>query len=201
MPSKVFLDEPYPTNLPVVFACRSCNEDFSLDEEYVACLVECSLTGLIEPDGIEREKIRLILERKPALVSRLCQARQEVGGGAYFNVEDRRVMNIVLKLARGHAAFELNEPQLDDPSNVAFVPFLYMAPDARKDFETPPRSPFCPEVGSRATQRLVVNDLGASLWITVQSARYRYLTSIGNGVIVRMVIGEYLACEVVWNYV
>ena len=39
--SKVFLDEPYPDNLPVVPCCRNCNEEFSLDEEYVAVLLEC----------------------------------------------------------------------------------------------------------------------------------------------------------------
>lgn len=38
VPSKVFLDEPYPeNNLPVVPACETCNNSFSLDEE-VCCL-------------------------------------------------------------------------------------------------------------------------------------------------------------------
>ena len=41
VPSKVFLDESYPDNLPVVPCCRNCNEEFSLDEEYVAVLLEC----------------------------------------------------------------------------------------------------------------------------------------------------------------
>jgi hypothetical protein len=45
VPSRVLLDEPYPPNLPVVPACRDCNEEASADEEYVACLVECTLAG------------------------------------------------------------------------------------------------------------------------------------------------------------
>ena len=45
IPSRVLLDEPYPENLLVIPACGSCNESFSLDEEYVACLVECARTG------------------------------------------------------------------------------------------------------------------------------------------------------------
>ena len=51
-------------------------------------------------------------------------------------------------------------------------------------------------------QRLVVTDSGAvfSLWIEAQQGRYRYLTSVGDeDVVVRMVISEYLACEVVWS--
>jgi hypothetical protein len=33
VPSRVLLDEPYPENLPVVPACKSCNSGFSADEE------------------------------------------------------------------------------------------------------------------------------------------------------------------------
>lgn len=52
VPSKVFLDKPYPTNIPVVPACQSCNRNISRDEEYVACLIECSLTGSAKADGV-----------------------------------------------------------------------------------------------------------------------------------------------------
>jgi hypothetical protein len=36
VPSRVFLDSPPPENLPVVWACASCNQGFSLDEAYLA---------------------------------------------------------------------------------------------------------------------------------------------------------------------
>ena len=35
VPSKVFLDEPYPEDLPVLPACFNCNNGFSDDEAYV----------------------------------------------------------------------------------------------------------------------------------------------------------------------
>ena len=35
VPSKCLLSRPYPDNLPVVEVCASCNESFSLDEEYL----------------------------------------------------------------------------------------------------------------------------------------------------------------------
>lgn len=36
-------------------------------------------------------------------------------------------------------------------------------------------------------------------WIVVQPDRYRYAVAETDGVLVRMVLREYLACEVVWG--
>lgn len=196
VPPKVFLDEPYPDNLPVVPACESCNKGSSLDEEYVACLVECARVGSVANTDIQRGRVRRILQQKPALLSKLSQARQVSDCGVSFSIEGDRVRSVVIKLGRGHAAFELNEPQLDEPHKVSFVPFASMSPEERHDFEMPPCSPILPEVGSRAMQRLVVVGAG---WIEVQPRRYRYLTSVGDRVVVWTVIDEYLACEVMWG--
>lgn len=67
VPSKIILDKPFPENLPVVPACNKCNQDFSKDEEYFACLIECVLRGTTEPVKLKREKIKDILVRKPQL--------------------------------------------------------------------------------------------------------------------------------------
>ena len=129
IPSRVLLDEPYPENLPVLPACARCNESFSLDEEYFACLVECSRTGSV--DAVERPKIRRILKDSPALAARIMQARTVAeDGGISFNAESGRVRNVVFKLARGHAAYELNEQHLEEPSHVIFVPLHSLGPDA-----------------------------------------------------------------------
>jgi hypothetical protein len=40
VPSKVLLDEPYPENLIVCSSCLSCNNALSIDETYLACLIE-----------------------------------------------------------------------------------------------------------------------------------------------------------------
>lgn len=199
VPSKVFLDEPYPSNLPVVFACRSCNEGFSLDEEYLACLIECAINGTTNLKIIKRKKIRSIIQRKPALVSKLNQACRQITEGVAFSAELPRVKNVILKLARGHSVYELNEPQIHAPSHIAFVPLVSMDSESRANYEASPRSSVLPEVGSRGSQRLVVNDPGVSLWIIVQPGRYRYLAFVDGRVIIRIVISEYLACEVVWN--
>src|SRR5690349_15418348 len=100
-PSRVLLEAPYPENLPVVRACRSCNAGFSEDEEYVACLVECVLAGDLLPAALGREKIQRILSERPTLAQRLAKARSETEEGVRFSVEEERVRNVLLKLARG----------------------------------------------------------------------------------------------------
>jgi len=198
VPSKVFLDEPYPPNLPVVPACQQCNNAFALDEEYLACLIECTLVGSARIADIRREKVKRILKRQAALLVMLDRARQDVRGAIFFGIETDRVRNVVLKLARGHAAFELNEPQYDTPSSVTITPLPSLSDEDRTRFETPPRLSVWPEVGSRAMQRVIVGDPGAAHWLIVQSGRYGYMATVGEGVIVRVVLSEYLMCEVAW---
>jgi hypothetical protein len=188
--------------LPVVPACTACNAGFSLDEEYFACIVECALRGSVE--AVQRPKIRRILQDKPFLAARLAQARTVANDGVVtFAVEQDRVNNVVLKLARGHAAFELSEPQYDSPRHISCVPLMSLGEDARQSFETPPPSPLSiwPEIGSRAMQRLLVADGQAenSDWLDVQPGSYRYFALAEGPVLVRIVVSEYLACEVLWE--
>ena len=84
---------------------------------------------------------------------------------------------MVLKLARGHAAYELNEPKTDLPLYIDFKPLQRMSDEARgfRGSQCRHWSPW-PEVGSRATQRLLV--LGSEVytegWVVVQEGNYRF---------------------------
>lgn len=40
VPSKVFLNKPYPDNLGIVPACFKCNNSFSRDELFLSILIE-----------------------------------------------------------------------------------------------------------------------------------------------------------------
>ncbi len=205
VPSKVLLEAPYPENLPVVPACTECNASFSTDEEYVACLIGCVMAGDTAPEAIRNlgyVKVAKILEKKPSLTHRLKIARTMRDGHTIFEVEQERVRALVLKLARGHAAFELNEPQLDSPSVCAFAPLALLSHEERHRFEQVTGESIClwPEVGSRAMIRLVEGqDIDVNGWITVQSERYRYQATVTNGICIKMVLSEYLACEVSWG--
>src|SRR5260370_157629 len=76
-----------------------------------------------------------------------------------FKIDQQRVNSVVLKLARGHAAYELSEPQYDYPTRILVVPFPELSKEARAEFEAGPVSAGVvgwPEVGSRAFQRLAL---------------------------------------------
>jgi hypothetical protein len=200
VPSRVLLDEPYPDNLPVVPACEDCNRGYSLDEQYFACVAECARTGSIE--AVQRPKIARLLRDNPALAERISRARTKTGEKEIsFSVELARARNVVLKLARGHAAYEASEIVRRDPSHVLIMPLATLEPTSRKHFETVPPSAIWPEVGSRAMQRLVVfgKDVTNDGWIEVQAERYRYFVVAEGPVMVRFVVSEYLACEVIWD--
>jgi|ERR1035441_557231 hypothetical protein len=204
VPSKVLLDDPLPANLPVVHACNKCNNAFSADEEYLACFLECVLSGANSPADCRRENIKRKLSEKPLLASRLLSSAQNMDGGLVWTPEVDRVRSIALKLARGHAAYELGVPQLDEPETIEFVPLALLSPEPRVDFETAGAGGLrgWPEIGSRAFFRAC----GAppfhdqrDPWIIVQPGRYRYSVDQDGGVTVRIAIAEYLACRVVWS--
>ena len=62
-----------------------------------------------------RPKIVRLLGSKPELLARLEAAKHLGDGQVAFDGDAARVRNVLMKLARGHAAFELNEPQLNTP--------------------------------------------------------------------------------------
>lgn len=199
VPARVLLDTPFPQNLPVVFACTECNNAASADEEYLACLVECVICGTTTPASLRREKVRRILTQRPALQAKLAKDRQQDGEQSVFSVELDRIKRIVVKLARGHCLYELNEAQLAASENVGIAALHLLGNAEREAFERTTAGKglaLWPEVGSRAMQRLVED---GSEWIIVQPGRYRYLATADATVRVRLVLSEYLACEVIWG--
>ena len=200
IPPRVLLDEPYPLDLPVVPACLKCNVGASLDEEYVACLIDCAIVGETDPGTRHRPKVARILEGSPALRARLSAAkRSTTEGGAAYHVEVNRIRNVILKIARGHALFELNEPHPAEPAKVGFQPLETMSQHQRAGFEKGPEQRLWPEVGSRAMQRLTANPSSEPEWVIVQEGRYRYAAFASPHPNVRLVLSEYLGAGVVWG--
>lgn len=201
-PSIIFLDDPLPPDLPAIPSCASCNQGFSNDELYLAALLESVFAGTADPAMIGREKVAAVLLRRPSLVAELTAARREEQGQIIFAVDRHRVNIVVLKLARCHAAFELNEPRIDPPGYLSVRPFALMTEAERDEFEGGSDGlAVWPEIGSRAMQRVLIagDDACSEGWLDVQSGRYRFRTSQDDGLCVRIVIREYLACEVRWN--
>lgn len=205
VPSRVFLDDPMPPNVPVVEACEDCNQSFSLDEEYLACFLECVLCGTTDASLLQRPKVQRILTEKPQLATMILERKRTGDDGTIIWVPDeKRVRNVVLKLARGHVVFELSLPQIEAPMRSFITPLCTMSEPARDEFERAGAGELrgWPEIGSRAFLRAVgarpYADQDGS-WVSVQKDRYRYSVDQCGGVLVRIVLGEYLASEVEWE--
>ncbi|MBL9157934.1 MAG: hypothetical protein JNJ70_10700 [Verrucomicrobiales bacterium] len=156
IPSRILLEKPYPENLPVVGCCFECNNGFSKDEQYLVCLIEAAIAGTTDPDMIRRPSVARALKRAPALRSRIDDSMTKVGDRMAFTPEQSRIKNVMLKLARGHAAFELSQPCKDEPNYFWCGPLELLDQEQREAFESPHEQQMFGEIGSRNLQRLQV---------------------------------------------
>ena len=159
VPSKCLLERPFPPNLPVVGCCETCNQSFSKDEEYFVCLIESILCGSTDPEKIIRPSVAKIMQNSPALRKRIETSRIEVEGQIAFVPEVERIYNVMLKLARGHAAFELSQPCREKPDHFWFGPLSSLSQEEQEMFDSIHFQQICGELGSRNMQRLLVTQL------------------------------------------
>jgi hypothetical protein len=202
VPSRVLLDEPFPNNLPVVSCCKSCNTGFSLDEQYLACFVDCVISGSTSSSDVARPKVSRILAETPALSSQIAASETKGPSDKKFWKPDiDRIHNVILKLARGHVAYELSLLQFEKPLCITFTPIIAMADRDVEYFLNLQETPFWPEIGSRAFIQTSKQfpELAADHREIVQPGRYQYLVSQTDGLFVRILLSDYLACEVRWD--
>lgn len=214
VPSTVFLDRPFPTQLPVVSACVDCNNDFSSDEAYVASVIEATVVGSADPDDFARERIANLVRKRPSLSAKPKAAKVVDENQTQFRIEPDRFRRIIRKLAQGHAAFELSQVRRDEPKSLWWYPIGLMTPEELDEFDRSHVVEMLGELGSRGLQRLFVTQLSTKSfdieestqnllrndWIEVQEGRYRYLAIDDlEEVRIKIVLSEYLACEVVWS--
>lgn len=182
IPSKVFLDKPYPDNLPVVPCCKRCNEQFSIDEEYVAVLLECARWQSFSPEQFKREKIRKIVEHNPAILETVRETVNPLLD-EHFSIdsENARLNKVLTKLIAGHLRFEgLGQLFLHDGLDICFYQDVHANPDFYNQFRSPIFSDLLPEVGSRALMVLVEHGNAGSPWFTVQPRMYEYCVAPDN---------------------
>lgn len=202
IPPRAFLDKPYPCDLPIVEACAKCNGGFSLDEQYMACLIDCVISGSADSNMVLRESTRNSMMHTPALADRITRARRETDDGIIFDVEHHRIVNIVKKVATGHVLYELGLLVPMEDAEVTIAPFPTLDQESVSRFENLGISEMTvwPEVGSRALQRLLIADENCENgWIHVQRGRYRYSVTQSDAIEARIVFSEYLACSVRWE--
>lgn len=178
-------------------SCRKCNQGASKDEEYAACFIECLKVGTTEIASIEREKVKRILERKPKLKAMIQIDLDAKAGSNEYQVWSRRVWSVFIKMAQGHARFENSEHELSDPVGLKWEFLGAMSNDDVQEFLSPLPVDLWPEVGSRAMIGFL-ND-PTSFWTTVQEGNYAYATRFGTRRIVRLILRDCFAVEVVWT--
>lgn len=214
VPSRTFLEPPYPENLPVVGCCMTCNTGFSKDEEYVACLIECAIAGSTDPTKIKRPLISKALIRSVSLQDRIEKAKRVFDDRIEFVVEVDRFKNVILKLARGHIAFELGQQARREPDELWWKPLSQLSSEESQLYDSAQVLGIFGEVGTRASQRLMIVEaklldaetkeesvqrLVMQDWVDVQEGRYRYFAlDDSGGVVVMIVIAEFLACKATW---
>lgn len=200
IPSKCFLDSPLPSDPPVVPCCHHCNEQFSRDEEYVSCMIDCMKQGTTDVQSIKRDKTRATLTHSKGLTERIKGQYVKSGDVFSWDYEKNRFISVFRKLAFGHLAYLNDKLAMDSNFQVSMKLLEQMSNSDRSAFEIPYCSTILPELGSRASQQNVIfaddsSSMLFSQWNIVQAGRYRYCTS-NNGNIVKFVIAEYLAVEV-----
>ncbi len=204
VPSKVLLDRPFPENLPVVLSCYSCNQDFSLDEEYFACIIECMKHKTTEPENLSREKVKQIFKKSKLLKQRIEESKVESKENVLFQIEADRFEKVITKLAKGHVKYEFGEPQINKPNYIEYIPLANLNNEQLDRFLEVENSSIevAPEIGSRAFNRVFATneeELVQEKWIEVQKGSYSYLIEeFWNGKKVKFVISEFLAVEVGW---
>ncbi len=212
IPSKCLLMEPYPKELMTMNSCHKCNARSASDEQYLYALLSAVLAGSTSPEGQNTQKAVRTFKSSPRLRSMIEQSKTEIETlfgeiETSFFPDRKRVDHVVVKNARCHALYELDQALSWDPDQVAAVPLQHLTPEQRVGFETAGKGEISgwAEIGTRMFVREVEAAGGlhsdfCGSWIVVQGGVYRYSVEVhGDGICVRSVIREYLATETYWR--
>jgi len=204
VPSRCFLDKPYPQNMPVVPCCSKCNHGFSFDEEYVSCFIDCMKENTAEPNIIRRKKTCDSFLHSPKLQERIASQIKEFGGLTIYDYEKNRFERVIYKLAYGHLAYENSSLNWDSEHETNMWFLETMPKTLLEEFDKPyVGGDIVPEIGSNCFSKNGGFHIYVGLsehfcccdWIIVQEGRYRYCVS-PDSTKVKLVIAEYLAAEV-----
>lgn len=205
IPSKVLLDEPYPKNLYILPACYECNNLFSYDEVYVASVIEL-LSRITIPNYKRRIGIDKSLEKNPQLKYKIeDEIVYRVEQGLDYKIDISRLDNTLLKLAKGHAAFELSEYNFNK-YEISIQTFSRDQVSIKEwdRFNGIEELGYANEIGSRSIDNIyVIENPHISItvidWNIVQEGRYKYLATINNGeILIKIVLNEYFAALISW---
>ena len=220
VPSKVFLSTPYPNDLPVLPACKKCNNGFSADELYTKVYIDSIkyLSGF-------SEKILDENERRIYSHSAFPDAQKDLS--LYYDtgiiLVRERIERILTKLAIGHAVYELSTGYFSDsfsvsPISIKYRFFFELSEKERDNYDSLiiMDDKKLPEFGSRVYSKIFVLELvlksvdGNSIkktqvaimnWSDIQDKKYRYIAwfETYDTFHVKIVIHDFLFSEIIFK--
>lgn len=216
-PSKVFLQSPLPTDLPVLPACFACNNGYSNDEKFTFRVIGL-LYRYYEEQGekdieISDNDTKDIIEVKNYVNDFIRQQSR---------VFNNRMGETFIKLAIGHAAYEISEGYYSQnwdgiPLYVTYVIKSLLSLEEWEGLEYAEliHNDPLPKLGSRAYRNVYVVQmplmdangksnklLGCCFmdWTDVQEGSYKYIVFMHDDqIIVKIIIKEFLYAEIVFQ--
>lgn len=179
LPSRIFLDEPYPSKLAILPSCVRCNNSFSSDEQYLACLIDYVQYKLEKLECVRRNKIKRTFQSRPHFEKEFEKATcyKDNGEVDYIEYDVEKIESIILKLAKGHAIYSLSEVNLGEPTIINFKFLTQLTQEELNTFNSAVFLNKVPEVGARGATYITVTDEGIPIeqWKVVQENQYRFL--------------------------
>jgi hypothetical protein len=200
IPSKTLLNRPFPANLAAIPCCLDCNRGFSSDEEYFAVLLECVKHETFDKRKLTRESVLKTVTHTPAILETIKNS-VVYDSPTHFTIasDDRRVKAVLLKLVKAHLCFENSHYLIND--NELLLSFSTLDSMSETDcshFAEPFKSSLLPEVGSRASNNvMIIQDENARMigccspWIEYQKETYSFCVA-PTGDRVKILLHEFL---------
>ncbi len=220
-PSRVFLNKPYPEDLPVLPACKICNNGFSEDELYTEIYIDSMkyLSGYIQ--FLSKENQERMYKSSAFLDAQSDLANYYNGSEMAPNAKVVRILN---KLAVGHMVYELSEGYTSEETlqleSVTYRFSFDLTSEEKGQFDSIifMSDKLLPSLGSRVFERINILELNLVAmedendkknmpliimnWNDIQEANYKYIAWHENDDTfhIKMVIHEFLYAEVVFKY-
>lgn len=213
-PSRTFLKEPRPCNLPVLPSCSKCNNSFSADELYLKSYIVFMKAAWTD----SKPEIKEELKARPEVL----KAQENVNNVLKSEkiVYDNKIGRVLEKLAKGHCVYELTEAYYECQWELRKIRYFFRSFIREEEWDSIEREGYLsdnvlPELGSRLYRNLVVaTGVGEAVnntgklnqqimlsWTIVQPGNYEYVAYINRNheMIVKIIIMDFLYAEITFE--
>ncbi|MDO7284684.1 hypothetical protein Q5W88_16305 [Shouchella clausii] len=211
IPSKVFLNRPFPEHLSTLPACKSCNNSYSHDELFVSLLIQLLKQKYYGSNYSFSNEVNSRIENKRNIET-VKNIKNVINTGE-LNVYQHQVSRVLTKLAIGHAVWEIfGEFCIEDvevTSDTANISYAFLNELSQKEVDEffsyfDITNQVLPEVGCRAYEHILVLEQDGEEpkyfldWVEVQESEYLYTCyRFGDEIIVKIAINSFLFAKVI----